>query len=167
MAHLDVFSHVVECIFLLWQDNVICQALLDSRRDSGNLCTLYVLIMVPLDTLTITHSRTSAAWPLSNAYKTQITQIGDMYDCCNSQTAWSDHNIFDLTSSHFDSYCMWLKYQHEWSSPVLLPLHHHTHAPACHHCPLVFQWWGERVSSTQAMALKTFLRHHTTSMMKW
>jgi hypothetical protein len=29
-AHLDVFSHVVECVFLLHQDNIIHQALLDS-----------------------------------------------------------------------------------------------------------------------------------------
>jgi hypothetical protein len=28
-VHLDVVSHVVECMFLLQQDNVICQALLD------------------------------------------------------------------------------------------------------------------------------------------
>jgi hypothetical protein len=54
-----------------------------------------------------------------------------MYHDCNSQTAWSDHNIFDLTSSHFDSYCMSLTYHNEWLSPVL-PLHHCTHAPACH-----------------------------------
>jgi hypothetical protein len=61
--------------------------------------------MVPLDTLTVTYGGTSAVWPLSNAYKNWITQFLDMYDHCNSQTAWSDHNIFDLTSSHFDSYC--------------------------------------------------------------
>jgi hypothetical protein len=40
MAHLDAFSHVDECIFLLQQDNVICQALLDSWGDSGNPFTI-------------------------------------------------------------------------------------------------------------------------------
>jgi hypothetical protein len=59
--------------------------------------------MVPLNTLTITYGRTSDMQPLSNPYKNQITQFWDMYDCCNSQLTWSDHNIFDLTSSHFDS----------------------------------------------------------------
>ena len=61
MACLDAFSHVVECIFLLQQDNVIRQALLDLWGDSGNPCTIYVLLMVPLDTLTITYGRTSDA----------------------------------------------------------------------------------------------------------
>jgi hypothetical protein len=60
MACLDAFLHVVECIFLLQQDTVICHALLDSWGASGNPCTLYVLLMVALDTLTITYGRTSA-----------------------------------------------------------------------------------------------------------
>jgi hypothetical protein len=59
MAHLDVFSHVVECTFLLQQDNVICQALLDLWGDYGNLCTIYALLTVPIDTLTITYGRIS------------------------------------------------------------------------------------------------------------
>jgi hypothetical protein len=65
-----------------------------------------------------------------------------MYDHCSSQATWSDHNIFDLTSNHFDSYCMSLIYiyiyiyHHEWSPP-LLTFCHHTHAPACHCLPLV------------------------------
>ena len=119
MACLDAFSHVVECIFLLQQDNVICQALLDSWGESSNPCTIYALLTVPLDTLTITYGRTSNARPLSNAYKNWITQFQDMYDHCNSQTAWSDHNIFDLTSSHFDSYCFSISHNHDWSPPVL------------------------------------------------
>jgi hypothetical protein len=58
-AHLDAFSHVVQCIFLLQQDNVICQALFDSWGESSNPCTIYVLLlMVPIDTLTITYGRT-------------------------------------------------------------------------------------------------------------
>jgi hypothetical protein len=61
IAHLDAFSHVVECVFLLQQDNVIHQALLDSWGNSGNLCIIYMLLMVPLDTLTIHYSRTSCA----------------------------------------------------------------------------------------------------------
>jgi hypothetical protein len=55
-AHLldvDAFSHVVECIFLLQQDNVIHQVLLDLWGESGNLCTIYALLTVPLDTLTV------------------------------------------------------------------------------------------------------------------
>jgi hypothetical protein len=61
-GHLDAFSHVVEHIFLLQQDNVICQALLDSWGESGNLCTIYALLTaVPHDTLTITYGRTSNA----------------------------------------------------------------------------------------------------------
>ncbi len=115
LAHLNVFSHVNECIFLLWQHNVFHQALLDSWGDSDNLCTIYMLLTVPLDTLTIYYGRTSSAHPLSNVYKNQITQFWDMYTICNSQSAWSDHNIFDLTSSHFDGYCMLLTYHHEWS----------------------------------------------------
>jgi hypothetical protein len=120
-AHLDAFSHVVECIFLLQQDNVIHQALLDLWGDSGNPCTIYALLTVPLDTLTITYGRTSDAQPLSNTYKNWITQFQDMYDHCNSQTAWSDHNIFDLTSSNFDSYCFLISHNHD-CSPLVLPL---------------------------------------------
>jgi hypothetical protein len=101
MAFLDALSQVVECIILLQQDNDVCHAILDSWKQSGNPCTIYALITVPLDTLTVTYNGTSALQPLSNAYKNQITQFQDMYDHCNSQTAWSDHNIFDLTSSHF------------------------------------------------------------------
>jgi hypothetical protein len=69
MAHLVAFSHVVKHVFLLQQDDVICQALLDSWGDSGNLCTIYALLMVPLDTLTTNYSRTSDVQPLSHAYK--------------------------------------------------------------------------------------------------
>jgi hypothetical protein len=56
MACLDTFSHVVECVFLLQQDNVICQALLDLCGESGNQCTICALPTVPLDTLTVTYS---------------------------------------------------------------------------------------------------------------
>jgi hypothetical protein len=55
MTHLDAFSHVVECIFLLQQDRVICQALLDSWGASNNPCTIYALLTVPLGTLTVTY----------------------------------------------------------------------------------------------------------------
>ncbi len=51
-------------------------------------------------------------------------------------TAWSDHNIFDLTSSHFDSYCFSISHNHDWLPP-LLPLLHCTYAPTCHQIPLV------------------------------
>jgi hypothetical protein len=60
MACLDAFSNVVELIFLLQQDNVIHQALLDSSGDSCNGCTIYMLLTLLLDTLTITYGRTSA-----------------------------------------------------------------------------------------------------------
>jgi hypothetical protein len=56
-AHLDEFSHAVECIFLLQQDNIICQALLDSRGKSNGQCTIYMLLMVFLDTLTVTYGK--------------------------------------------------------------------------------------------------------------
>jgi hypothetical protein len=68
-ACLDAFSHVVECIFLLQQDIGIHQALLDLLRESGNLCTIYALLMVPLDTLTVPYGGISAVRPLSNAYE--------------------------------------------------------------------------------------------------
>jgi hypothetical protein len=38
--------------------NVIHQALLDFWGESGNPCTIYILLMAPLDTLTITYIRT-------------------------------------------------------------------------------------------------------------
>jgi hypothetical protein len=79
-------------------NNAIHQALLDLWGESGNPCTICALLMVPLDTLTVTYSGASAAQPLSNACKNQITQFQDMYDHCNSQTAWSDHNT--LISPH-------------------------------------------------------------------
>jgi hypothetical protein len=60
-VHLDVVSHVVECMFLLQQDNVICQALLDWWGEPANPCTIYALLMVPLDTLTVTYGRTYEA----------------------------------------------------------------------------------------------------------
>jgi hypothetical protein len=75
MTCLDAFSPVVEHVFLLQQDNIICQALLDLWGESGNLCRIYVLLMVPLDTLTVTYGGTTAAQPLSNAYKNWITQF--------------------------------------------------------------------------------------------
>jgi hypothetical protein len=75
MAHLDAFSNVVECIFLLQQHNVIHQAFLDLWGESDNPCTIYGLLMVPLDILTVTYGRTSDAQPLSNAYKNWITQF--------------------------------------------------------------------------------------------
>jgi hypothetical protein len=64
---------VVEHVFLLQQDTIIHQALLDLWGESGNLRTIYALIMVPLDTLTVTYGGTSAVLPLSNAYKNWIT----------------------------------------------------------------------------------------------
>ncbi len=51
-----------------------------------------------------------------------------MYDHCNSQTTWSDHNIFDLTSSHFDCHCMLLTYNHKWSPQCS----HYTTVPPKH-----------------------------------
>jgi hypothetical protein len=114
---------VVKCVFLLQQDNVICcQALLDLWGEVPMTHTQYTctVLTVPLDTLTVTYGGTYNVQPLSNAYKNWITQFQDMYDHCNCQTAWSDHNIFDLTSSHFDSYCKSLTYNHEWSPPVTL-----------------------------------------------
>jgi hypothetical protein len=55
VAHLDVFSHVFEHVFLLQQENVIHQALLYMCGESGNPCTIYALLTVPLDTLTISY----------------------------------------------------------------------------------------------------------------
>jgi hypothetical protein len=118
-AHLDAFSHVAECNFLLQQNNFISQAIIDSWGESDNLCAIYALLMAPLDTLTITYGRTYNTQPLSNAYNNWISQFPDMYDHCNSKTAWSDHNIFDLTSSHFDSYCFLISHNHDWLPPVL------------------------------------------------
>jgi hypothetical protein len=135
-ACLDAFFQVVECIFLLQQDNVICQALLDLWGESGNPCTIYALLMAPLDTLTVTYGRTYDMQTLSNAYKNQITHFWNIYDHCSCQTTWSDDNIFDLTSSHFDSYCFLISHNHDWSPPVL-PLCHCTYAPACHQIPQV------------------------------
>jgi hypothetical protein len=60
VACFKVFSHVVEGIFLLQQDNVIQQALLDFWGASDNR-TIYVLLTVPLHSLQITYSRTSDA----------------------------------------------------------------------------------------------------------
>jgi hypothetical protein len=51
MSHFDAFSNVVEHVFLLQQDNVIPQALLDSWGESDNPCTIYALPMVPLTPL--------------------------------------------------------------------------------------------------------------------
>jgi hypothetical protein len=59
MACLDAFSHMVEHIFLLQQDNVIHQALLDSWGESDNPCTiLYALLTVPLHSLQVTYGGT-------------------------------------------------------------------------------------------------------------
>jgi hypothetical protein len=135
-ACLDALSHVVEHVFLLEQDNIFCQALLDSWGESSNLCTIYALLTVPIETFTVTYNGTSAVQPLSNAYKNRIAQFQEMYDHCNSQIAWSDHNILDLTASHFDSYCFSIYHNHDWLPPVL-PLWHCTYAPTCHQIPLV------------------------------
>jgi hypothetical protein len=80
---LDAFSHVVECIFLFQQDNVICQDLLDLWGESGNPCTIYTLLTVPLDTLSINYGRTSNVQPLSDAYKNWIKEFRDIYNHCN------------------------------------------------------------------------------------
>jgi hypothetical protein len=73
----------LKCVFLLQQDNIICQALLDFLGESSNPCTIYSLLMVPLDTLTVTY----------HAYKNWITQFQDMYDCCNSQIPFPLDNL--------------------------------------------------------------------------
>jgi hypothetical protein len=52
-AHLKAFSHVVERVFLLQQDNVIWQALLDLWGASNNLCTIYALLTLPLHSLQV------------------------------------------------------------------------------------------------------------------
>jgi hypothetical protein len=44
-----------------------------------------------------------------------------MYDHCNSQTTWSDHSIFDLTSSHFDSQLLHVTYILSWMVTPVLP----------------------------------------------
>jgi hypothetical protein len=97
---------------------------------------IYALLTFPLHSLQITHGRTSDAWPLSITYKNQITHFWNMYDHCSCQITWSDHNIFDLTSTHFDSCCISISHNHDWSPPIL-PLWHCTHPPACHGIPLV------------------------------
>jgi hypothetical protein len=97
VAHLDVFSHVFEHVFLLQQENVIHQALLYMCGESGNPCTIYALLQSPLTPLPLaTYGRTYNAPPLSNACKNWITHFQNMYDHCSYQTAWFDHNIFDL-----------------------------------------------------------------------
>jgi hypothetical protein len=150
---LDVFSHVVECIFLLQLDNVICQALLaDSWGDSYNLCTIYTLLTVPLDTLTINFGRTPNAYPLSNAYKNQIIQFQDMYALCSSQPTWSDHNIFDLNSSILMATACHLHMIMNGCLPPVLPFHHCTHALASSSpsgFTLAFWWWGGRAERTR------------------
>jgi hypothetical protein len=160
-------GYVFEHVFLLQQDNVICLALLDSLGESGHPCTIFVLLMIPLDTLTVTYGGTSDVRPLSNAYKIQIKQFQDIYDHCNSQTAWSDHNIFeDLTSSHFDFYCFLISHNHDWSPPVL-PLWHHTYAPACHQIPLVSPKCSNDGGTLDLSPVpNTFLWNHTTFMMR-
>jgi hypothetical protein len=117
-----------------------------------------------------TASGPSAVQPLSNAYKNQITQFQDMYDHCNSQTTWSDHKIFDLTLSHFDSYCFLISHNHDWSPQCSCPLWHHTYAPACHGIPLVSpKCSNDSNDGKESGALtspNTFLWNHTTFMMK-
>jgi hypothetical protein len=90
---------------------------------------IYVLLTVPLHSLQINYGKTSDAQPLSNAYKNQITH----FKTCMTLAAAKlpAHNIFDLTSSHFDSYCMSISHNHKWLPPVL-PSCHCTYAPACH-----------------------------------
>jgi hypothetical protein len=122
--------------------------------DSGNLCTIYTLLTVPLDTLTITYSGTSDAWTLSNAYKNQIIQFQEMYDHCNSQTAWSDCDIFDLTSFHFDSYCFSISHNHDSLPHVIESLWSHQSVPMM----------GR--SQELSLVLNTFLRNHTIFMMR-
>jgi hypothetical protein len=89
-----------------------------------------------------------------------------MYDCCNSQTAWSDHNIFDLSSSHFDIYCFLIYHYHDWSPQVphydttLMPLH-----------VIKSLWSHESVpmmgrSLELSLVLNTFLWNHTPFMMR-
>ncbi len=96
--------------------------------------------------------------PISNAYKNWITHFWNMYDHCSCLTTWSDHNIFDLTSSHFDSYCTLMSHNHDWSPPVL-PLCHCTYAPACY-------WIMMGRSLELSPVLNPFLRNHTTFMMR-
>jgi hypothetical protein len=128
-----------------------------------------VLLTVPLHSLQITYSisRTSDAWPLSNAYKNCITKFQNMYDHCSCQTASSNHNLFDLTSSHFDSYCMLITHNHDWLPPVL-SFCHCTHAPAYHHLPLVSpEHSNDGEESGALIGPEHFSQDHTTFMMKW
>jgi hypothetical protein len=74
-AHFKAFSHVVERVFLLQQDNVIWQALLDLWGASNNLCTIYALLTLPLHSLQVIYGGTYDVQPLSNAYKNGITHF--------------------------------------------------------------------------------------------
>jgi hypothetical protein len=161
--HLKGFSHVIEDIFLLPHGNVIQQALLYSWGASNNLCTIYMFLTVPLHPLQVTYGRTCNERPLSNAYKNQITHFQNMYDCCSCKTAWSNHKLFDLTSSHFDSYCMLITHNHDWLPqvlPALMLLY-----------VIVFLWSYQSVpmmgrSQEHSSILNIFLRNHYTFMMR-
>jgi hypothetical protein len=72
----------------------------------------YVLLTVPLHSPQVTYGGTYDVQPsfLMHSYKNQITHFQNMDDRCSCQITSSDHNIFDLTSSHFDSYCLHANY---------------------------------------------------------
>ncbi len=125
--------------------------------------------MVPLDTLTVTYSRTSDAQPLSNAYKNWITQFQDIYDHCNSQTTWSDHNIFDLTSSS-DPTLTAIAFQY-----LIIMIGHpqcSLYATALMLLHVIKSLWSHQSipmmgrSQEHSTVLNPFLRNHTTFMTK-
>jgi hypothetical protein len=165
MACLDVFSHVVEHIFLLQQNNVIHQALLDSWEESNNPCTIFTLLMVPLNTLQVTYGRTYDTWPLSNAYKHGLLSSKT---CMTIATAKLPGLI---TTS--------LILPHPFLTAIACHLHIFMNGcPQCSHYAIVLMLlhvivslWSHkslpmmgRRSQEYSTVLNTFLRNHTTFM---
>jgi hypothetical protein len=154
--------------FLLQNDNVICQALLDSWGESGNPCTIYMLLRVPLDTLTITYGRTSNAQPLSNAFKNQITEFQDMYDHCSPTAKPPGLIITSLISPHPTLTAMAF-----WYLIIMIGCPQCSHYDTALMLPHVIEsLWSHQIvlmmgrSLEFSWVLNTFLRNHTTFMMR-
>ncbi len=61
-----------------------------------------------------------------------------------------------LTFAHFDSYCILISHNHDWSPPVLL-LWHCTYAPACHQIPLVSPELSDDGEESGALTIPEYL----------
>ena len=133
---------------------------------SNNLCMIYALLTVPLHSLQITHGRTSDALPLSNAYKTRFL----ISATCMTIAAAKPPGLIitSLILPHPTLTAIACQY------PIIMIGHpqcslYATEVMLLHVIVSLWSHWSilmMRRSQEHSSVLNTFLRNHTTFMMR-